>query len=75
MFLNLTQILLLGIFSKDKLKLAHDETHVFGEFFLFVLLFKAIHVAHASSLARSQIRAAAAGLHQSHSNAGSESCL
>ena len=35
-------------------------------------LFRAAHTAHRGSQARRQIAAVAAGLHQSHSNAGSE---
>ena len=41
----------------------------------FFLLFRATRVACGSSLARGQIGAAAAGLHHSHSNAGSKPCL
>ena len=41
----------------------------------FFLLFRAALVAYGSSLASGQIRAAAAGLHHSHSNAGPEPCL
>jgi len=46
---------------------------VFGGFFFFgFLLFRAKPAAYLSSQARGQIRAAAASLHQSHRNAGSE---
>ena len=38
-------------------------------------LFRATHVAYGSSQAMGQIRAVAAGLHHSHSNAGSKPCL
>ena len=41
-------------------------------FVLFFWLFKATPEAHGSSQARGRIRAAAAGLHPSHSNVGSE---
>ena len=41
----------------------------------FIYLFRATPVACESSQARGQIGAAAAGLHQSHSNTGSELCL
>ena len=37
--------------------------------------FRAAHMAYGSSQARGQIGAIAAGLRQSHSNAGSEPCL
>ena len=40
--------------------------------FFFFLLFRATHVAYGRSQARGQIRAAAASLRHSHSNAGSE---
>ena len=42
---------------------------------LFFGLFRATPVAYGSSQARGGIRAAAAGLHHSHSNVGSEPCL
>ena len=42
---------------------------------LFFVFSKAIPEAHGGSQARGPIRAAAAGLCQSHSNAGSEPCL
>ena len=41
-------------------------------FFFFFLLFRTAPVAYASSQARGRIRAAAAGLHHSHGNAGSK---
>ena len=41
-------------------------------FFFFFLLFRAQPVAYGGSRARDLIRATAAGLHHSHSNAGSE---
>ena len=41
-------------------------------FLFFSFLFRAAPVAYGSSQARGQIRAAAAGLHHRHSNAGSE---
>ena len=41
----------------------------------FFLLFKAALAAYGSSQARGAIRAAAAGLHHSHSNARSKPCL
>ena len=40
--------------------------------FLFFGLFRAVPLAYRGSRARGQIRAAAAALHRSHSNAGSE---
>ena len=43
--------------------------------FIYICLFRTTPVAYGSSQARDQIGAAAAGLHHSHSNAGSESCL
>ena len=47
-----------------------------GSGFLFFLVFsRATPVAHGGSQARGLIGAGAAGLHQSHSNAGSEPCL
>ena len=46
-------------------------------FFVFVFLFhfRAAPMAYGSSQAKGQIRARAAGLHYSHSNAGSQPCL
>jgi len=41
-------------------------------FFFFFLSFLGPHTAYVSSQARGQIRPVAAGLHQSHSNVGSE---
>ena len=46
---------------------------VLGFLFCFVLLFRATPVAYGGSQARGRIRATAASLHHSHSNAGSES--
>ena len=43
--------------------------------FLFFCFFRATPVAYGGSRARGQIGAAPAGLHHSHSNLGSESCL
>ena len=43
--------------------------------FIFILLFRAVPVAYGGSQARALIRATAAGLHHSHSNAGSEPCV
>ena len=43
--------------------------------YLFIYLFKAMHMAYGGSQARGLIGAAAAGLHHSHSNARSEPCL
>ena len=40
--------------------------------YIYILLFRATPVAYGGSQARDQIGAAAAGLHQSHSNARSE---
>ena len=45
-------------------------------FYLFIfLLFRAAPSAYGGSRARGSIGASAAGLHQSHSNGGSEPCL
>ena len=44
-------------------------------FLFFFLLFRVEITAHGSLQANGQIRAAAASLHHSHSNAGSELCL
>ena len=44
-------------------------------FFVFLPFCRATPTAYGGSLARGQIRATAAGLHQSHSNLGSELCL
>ena len=44
-------------------------------YFFFFLLFRATPMAYGSSQARGQIRATAAGLCHSHSNAGSKPCL
>ena len=44
-------------------------------FFFFFCIFRAAPAAYGGSQARGQIRAAAAGLHHSHSNAGSEPCV
>ena len=41
--------------------------------FIYLFIFRAVPAAHASSQARGQIRAAAAGLHHSHSNTRSTS--
>ena len=45
-----------------------------GKFF-FSSCFRAASMAYGYSQARGQIRAAAAGLHHSHSNVGYEPCL
>ena len=50
-------------------------TILFYYLFIYFLLFRATGAAYGSSQARSQIRATAAGLHHSHSNAGSKLCL
>ena len=39
---------------------------------IYILVFRATHTAYGSSQARGGIRAAVAGLHHSHSNAGSK---
>ena len=44
-------------------------------FFSFFLLFRAVGAAYGSFQAKGQIRAATAGLHDSHSNMESEPCL
>ena len=46
-----------------------------GFFFFFFGLFRASLVAYGGSQARGRFGAAAAGLHHSHSNTGSEPCL
>ena len=53
------------------------EIMLFYFYFLFFIfcLFRAIPAADGSCQAKGRIRAAAAGLHHSHSNAGSELCL
>ena len=51
------------------------ELILFIDLFILFLLFRATPVAYGNSQARGQIRAIAAGLHHSHSNAGSELCL
>ena len=43
--------------------------------FMFCFLFRAAPTAHGGSQARGLIEVTAAGLHHSHSNAGSELCL
>ena len=43
--------------------------------FYFFVCFRATPAAYGGSQARGQIRARAAGLHHSHSNAGSKLCL
>ena len=43
--------------------------------FILFYFFRDTPAEHASSQARGRIRAAAAGLHHSHSNVGSEPCL
>ena len=48
---------------------------IFSFSFFFFLLFMATPAAYESSQAKGLIGAAAAGLHHSHSNLGSESCL
>ena len=48
---------------------------IFLHFFFLFGLFRAASVTHGSSQARGQIGAVAAVLHDSHSNARSESCL
>ena len=47
-------------------------TFFFFFFFFFFCLFRAIPMAYGGSQARGRIRDAAASLHHSHSNAGSE---
>ena len=63
--------------SRDLIKLKiYLEFYFFKFLFIYLfLLFRATPVACESSQARGQIGAAAAGLHQSHSNTGSELCL
>ena len=46
-----------------------------GPPFFFFWLFRATPAAYGGSQSRGRIRAVAAGLHHSHSNAGSEPCL
>ena len=48
------------------------EVHSGVCLFIYLLLFRAAPAAHGSSQARDRIGAAAAGLHHSHSNVGSE---
>ena len=54
------------------LNLLCPVTNECKHFFFFFFLFRAAPTAHGSSQAGSQIGAAAAGLHHSHSNAGFE---
>ena len=58
--------------NKDSVELFYILVHY--NFFFFPFL-RATPVAYESSQARVQIRAAAGGLHHSHSNTGSEPCL
>ena len=58
--------------SSDSLHLTDEGTKTF---FFFSFLGSNLWQACGSSQARGQIGAAAAGLHHSHSNAGSEPCL
>ena len=46
-----------------------------GSFFLFLFLFRAAPMAYGGSQARGRMGATAAGLHHSHSHAGSKPCL
>ena len=55
-----------------------SQVYYFPSLFLFLSLsslYRAVHTAYGGSQARGLIRTAAAGLHQSHSNAGSEPSL
>ena len=52
--------------------ITHHNISVVFWGFLFVYFFRAVYAAYGSSQARGQIGAIAAGLHHSHSNAGSE---
>ena len=72
--------------SKECLYHIIDTIHVLHQAISFVLflkwfrtfffcLFRTTPMAYGGSQARGQIRAVAAALHQSHSNAGSELCL
>ena len=48
------------------------DSSILFYFFIFFVFSRATPVAHGGSQARGLIRAIVAGLHQSHSNAGSE---
>ena len=64
--------LLPALFTQRAGKKANENIFVLFCFVLFLfLLFRAAKAAYASFQARGQIRATAAGLHHSHSNAGS----
>ena len=52
-----------------------NEVQLISFLFLFFFLFRAAPEAYGGSQARGQIRAAAADLHHSHSNARSKPCL
>jgi len=65
---------------QDEKKRYHDLTYIWNLnfFFFFFCLFAiswATPAAYGGSQARGRIGAVATGLHQSHSNAGSEPCL
>ena len=61
-----------GFESKGTLVPVVGKLVNFLAFFFFFVLFRTTPVANGSSQARGQIRAVAASLHHSHSNAGSE---
>ena len=65
-------VFLMVSFAVQKL-LSLIRSHWFVYLFIYLFIyFRAAHVAYGSSQARSWIRAAAAGLHHSHSNARTE---
>ena len=64
-----------GEISDWKLGSGSSHNEIFLFCFVLVLLFRATPEAYQSSRARGQIRAAAARLCHSHSNAGSQQCL
>ena len=65
-----------GGFSVNKDMAVHVRMgSVPASIFFFLFLLRATCVAYGASQARGPIRAAAAGLHHSHSHVGSEPCL
>ena len=71
---SIIPVVLLLTYFKSTL-IVYDFCFCFLVFFFFFFgLSRAIPAAHGGSRARGQIRAVAAGLHQSHSNARSKPC-
>jgi len=76
-YIKIIWILNLNIFKYTKmLMITLWQIRLCVFFFVSFFVFsRAAPVAHGGSQARGLIRAVAAGLHQSHSNTGSEPCL